>query len=97
MMGQTSPLPQGAPLTLMTLRVSGSEGPRFTVPERLSSARLPAVASAPVRRVPLTFMQMTWLMDGRVFDMTTSPSSKPSIPAARTSGSSSTRPTRWAW
>ncbi len=69
MMGQTSPVLQGAPLTLMRLRVSGVQGPRFHVPDRLSSHDFREVASAPVRRVPLTFMQMNWTLDGRVFDM----------------------------
>jgi FtsP/CotA-like multicopper oxidase with cupredoxin domain len=69
MMGETSPLPQGAPLTLMTFRVSGTQGPRVTLPERLSVHAFRAEPSAPVRRVPLTFMQMTWFLDGRVFDM----------------------------
>ena len=69
MMGDTSPLPQGAPLTLMRLRVSAAQGPRVGVPERLSAHDFRAVASAPVRRVPLTFMQMNGQLDGRVFDL----------------------------
>lgn len=69
MMGATPPLPQGAPLTLMRLRVSGEQGQRFQVPERLSTDDFRQEPSAPVRRVPLTFMQMNWLIDGRVFDM----------------------------
>jgi len=69
MMGETSPVPQGAPLTLMTLRVSTTQGPRYRVPDRLSTDTFSAVPSAPVRRVPLTFMQMNWLIDGRTFDM----------------------------
>lgn len=69
MMGETSPLPQGAPLTLMTLRVSGAQGPQVLLPDRLSRHEFRAASSAPVRRVPLTFMRMTWLLDGRVFDM----------------------------
>jgi FtsP/CotA-like multicopper oxidase with cupredoxin domain len=69
MMGQPSPVPQGAPLTLMRLRVSGVQGPRFQVPLRLSTHDFRAAASAPIRRVPLTFMQMNWLLDGRVFDL----------------------------
>jgi FtsP/CotA-like multicopper oxidase with cupredoxin domain len=69
MMGDTSPVSQGAPLTLMTLRVSGAKGPRFEAPARLSTDEFRTVASAPVRRVPLTFMQMNWLLDGRVFEM----------------------------
>lgn len=69
MMGETSPVPQGAPLTLATLRVSNRQGPRYTVPSRLSADTFQPSASAPVRRVPLTFMQMNWLIDGRTFDM----------------------------
>jgi FtsP/CotA-like multicopper oxidase with cupredoxin domain len=69
MMEQTSPVQQGAPLTLMTLRVSDARGPGFRVPERLSEHGFRNVASAPVRRVPLTFMRMNWLLDGRVFDL----------------------------
>jgi FtsP/CotA-like multicopper oxidase with cupredoxin domain len=70
MMGETSPVAQGAALSLMRLRVSGTQGPRFQVPGRLSADDFRASASAPVRRVTLGFMQMTWLLDGRVFDMT---------------------------
>jgi FtsP/CotA-like multicopper oxidase with cupredoxin domain len=71
MMGETSPLPQGAPITLMTLRVSGAAGPRVRLPERLSAPpqEWTVRADAPVRRVELTFMQMTWLLGGRTFDM----------------------------
>jgi FtsP/CotA-like multicopper oxidase with cupredoxin domain len=69
MMGETSPVPQGAPLTLMTLRVSGDRGPRVEVPGRLSTDDFREVAGAPVRRVPLTFMRMSWRVDGRVFEM----------------------------
>ncbi|MEQ1728976.1 MAG: multicopper oxidase domain-containing protein [Vicinamibacterales bacterium] len=69
MMGETSPVPQGAPLTLATLRVSNRQGPRYQVPSRLSADSFVPDASAPVRRVPLTFMQMNWFIDGRTFDM----------------------------
>lgn len=69
MMGETSPVPQGAPLTLATLRVSNRQGPRYEVPARLSVDAFRPDASAPVRRVPLTFMQMNWFIDGRTFDM----------------------------
>lgn len=58
MMGETSPVPQGAPLTLMRLRVSGAQGSRFRMPERLSAHDFREVASAPVRRVSLAFTQM---------------------------------------
>jgi len=69
MMAETSPVPQGAPLTLMTLRVSGSLGPRYRAPERLSTHDFSEVPAAPVRRVPLTFRRMNWFLDGRVFEM----------------------------
>jgi FtsP/CotA-like multicopper oxidase with cupredoxin domain len=39
------------------------------VPERLSADSFQASTSAPVRRVPLTFMQMNWFIDGRTFDL----------------------------
>ena len=71
MMGETAPVPQGAPLALATLRVSSKQGPRFQAPARLSVDRFTATPSAPVRRVPLTFMQMNWFIDGRTFDMET--------------------------
>jgi FtsP/CotA-like multicopper oxidase with cupredoxin domain len=67
--GETSPVPQGAPLTIMTLRASGARGPRVRLPERLGADTFTGAASAPVRRVPLTFMRMEWLIDGRVFEM----------------------------
>ena len=69
MMGETSPLPQGARLTLMTLRASGTQRARFRLPDRLSTHDVREAPGAPVRRVPLTFMQMNWFIDGRMFDM----------------------------
>jgi FtsP/CotA-like multicopper oxidase with cupredoxin domain len=69
MMGETSPVPQGAPLTLMTLRATSATGPRVTAPVRLSVDTFKADTSAPVRRVPLTFMMMNWFIDGRTFEM----------------------------
>ena len=69
MMRLTSPVPQGAAVTLMTLRATGARGARFNMPERLSAHDFRADATAPVRRVPLSFRQMTWMLDGRVFDM----------------------------
>jgi FtsP/CotA-like multicopper oxidase with cupredoxin domain len=69
MMGETFPVPQGAPLTLMRIRVSDARGPRFLPPARLSTHDVREAASAPVRRVPLTFMRMNWFLDGRVFDL----------------------------
>ena len=69
MMAETSPLPQGAALTLMTLRLSGTQGPRFRLPDRLSTHDFHEAPRAPVRRVPLTSGQMNWFIDGRQFDM----------------------------
>jgi FtsP/CotA-like multicopper oxidase with cupredoxin domain len=71
MMGESSSVPQGAPVELMTLRVSSATGPRVRLPERLSSPppEWRVQSDAPVRRVPLTFMQMNWLLGGRTFDM----------------------------
>lgn len=69
MMGETSPVPQGAPLTLMTLRATSAVGPRVPVPQTLSADAFTANAAAPVRRVPLTFMMMNWFIDGRTFEM----------------------------
>jgi FtsP/CotA-like multicopper oxidase with cupredoxin domain len=62
-------VPQGTRLSLMTLHTTTMRGPRFAVPERLSTDSFRVMAGANVRRVPLTFMQMNWLIDGRVFDM----------------------------
>lgn len=71
MMRDTFTVPQGAPLTLATLRVSARQGPRFVVPERLAADTFTPSTSAPVRRIPLTFMQMNWFIDGKTFDMAT--------------------------
>ena len=71
MMGRRASVPNGTPLRVMTLRTRARRGPDFRVPERLSSfdAAWAPRAGLPVRRVPLTFQQMTWLLDGRIFDM----------------------------
>ncbi len=71
MMRNSFAVPQGAALTLATLRVSAKQGPRYSVPERLTADTFTASSSAPVRRVPLTFMQMNWFIDGRTFEMGT--------------------------
>ncbi|MCC7032440.1 MAG: multicopper oxidase domain-containing protein [Acidobacteria bacterium] len=73
MMEATGPLPQGAPLTLMTLKVSNATGPRVRLPERLATppAEWRVQPDAPVRRVSITFMQMNWLLGGRTFEMET--------------------------
>jgi FtsP/CotA-like multicopper oxidase with cupredoxin domain len=69
MMGDASPVPQGAPLARATLQVSSRQGPRYRVPDRLSADVFQPSPDAPVRRIPLTFMQMNWLIDGRTFEM----------------------------
>jgi FtsP/CotA-like multicopper oxidase with cupredoxin domain len=76
MMGDTSPVPQGAPLVLATLRLSNRQGPRYEVPDHLSADAFQPATTAPVRQVPLTFMQMNWLIDGRTFDMETAAASE---------------------
>lgn len=68
MMAESSPVPQGAALTLMTLRLSKDKGPGFRLPAQLSSHDFREMPKA-VRPVPLTFMRMNWLIDGRTFDM----------------------------
>ncbi len=73
MMAETSRLPQGAAITLMSMKVSGTVGAHFRLPDRLS-APVPLWAirtDAPVRRVPLVFRQMNWLLAGRTFEMET--------------------------
>lgn len=71
MMGETSPLPQGAALSLMTMRVSSAAGPRVRLPDRLSTPpdHWAVMPGAPVRQVPLLFRQMNWLMADRTFEM----------------------------
>lgn len=71
MMGERPSLPQGAPISLMTLRVSSRTGSRVRLPEPLSTppSEWRLLADAPVRRVPLTFMHMNWLLGGRTFDL----------------------------
>ena len=66
-----SNVPNGAPLRLMTLRTRAQRGPAFRVPERLSSfdASWSPRADAKVRRVPLSFQRMGWLLGGRTFAM----------------------------
>jgi FtsP/CotA-like multicopper oxidase with cupredoxin domain len=72
MMDMGRAVPSGAQLDVMTLRVRGKSARPFQLPRRLSSfAAEPApIAGVPVRRVPLTFMRMQWVIDGRVFDLT---------------------------
>ena len=71
MMGSAAPVPNGAPLRMMTLRTRARAGVVFQVPDRLptfdeSWSRRPETR---VRRVPLAFQQMQWLLAGRTFSM----------------------------
>jgi len=61
----------GPPLRLLSLRTHRHEGPVFRLPEQLSTFdRAWAIrADAPVRRVPLVFQRMQWLIAGRQFGM----------------------------
>jgi FtsP/CotA-like multicopper oxidase with cupredoxin domain len=70
-MGGASTVPNGAPLRLLTLRTRARKGPAFRAPERLSSfdATWSARTGVSVRRVPLSFQGMRWLLGGRTFGM----------------------------
>ncbi len=71
MMGQMSAQPQGSQMQVMTLQARGRNTRAVRLPDRLSTYEpsWTIVPGAPVRRVPLSFMQMQWFLDGRVFDM----------------------------
>ncbi len=62
----------GVPLRVMTLRTRDRKGPAFRVPERLSTfdASWSPRGNIPIRRVPLLFQRMEWLIGGRTFEMT---------------------------
>ena len=63
-------LPLGAPISLLTATVARAERSPARLPDRLSAEPIrPSPASAPARRVPLTFQQMRWQLDGRTFGM----------------------------
>jgi FtsP/CotA-like multicopper oxidase with cupredoxin domain len=70
-MGSPSNVPNGAPLRVMTLRTRARKGAAFRVPERLCSfdATWSSRGDARLRRVPLTFQRMQWLLGGRTFGM----------------------------
>jgi FtsP/CotA-like multicopper oxidase with cupredoxin domain len=72
MMGAATGLPLGTPMDVMTLTVRGRDTRVVRLPDRLSTfdASWAAAPDAPVRQVPLGFLQMLWQLDGRVFDMT---------------------------
>ena len=70
--GAAGGAPQGAPMDVMTLAVRGRNARPVRLPDRLSvpGDAWAARPDAPVRRVPLSFERMQWMLDGRVFDMT---------------------------
>jgi len=70
-MGASGPVPNGAPLRMMTLRTRARAGVVFQVPDRLPTfdASWSPRPEARVRRVPLAFQQMQWLLAGRTFSM----------------------------
>ena len=71
MMGGRSNVPNGAPLSMMTLRIDARKGRAFRVPDHLSAldAAASPSADAAIRRVPLMFERMQWLLGGRTFAM----------------------------
>ncbi len=71
MMGSAAAMPNGAPFRVMTLRTRARAGSAFNVPERLPTfdASWTANAEGRIRRVPLQFQRMQWLLGGRTFAM----------------------------
>ena len=71
MMRHRSPLPNGAPRRLMTLRVGARRGRDFSVPQRLPAydGSWAVRADASTRRVGLRFQRMRWLLGERTFAM----------------------------
>jgi FtsP/CotA-like multicopper oxidase with cupredoxin domain len=62
----------GAPLTVMSCRVTAQKSSTFRLPERLcrfDSAWIPGLSAPPTRRISVDFAQMHWLLDGRTFEM----------------------------
>jgi FtsP/CotA-like multicopper oxidase with cupredoxin domain len=70
-MGATAPLPLGAPISLLTVKVARKESAPAKLPDRLSTLDRAArpVTGLPVRQVPLTFQAMQWRLAGRAFEM----------------------------
>ncbi len=71
MMGNRSIKPNGAPLRLMTLKISSKKGVDYTVPGRLSTydESWKLNSSAKVRRVPIYFQRMQWGLGAGAFEM----------------------------
>jgi len=68
---ETGP-PLGTRLDVMTLRIRGRNTRALRLPDRLSVFRDDWAErdGAPVRRIPLSFAMMQWMIDGRRFEMT---------------------------
>jgi FtsP/CotA-like multicopper oxidase with cupredoxin domain len=71
MMGSASAASNGAQLRIMTLRTRARTGPAFQLRDRLPTFDVswPPRPDAPLRRVPLLFQRMQWLLAGRDFSM----------------------------
>ena len=67
-----SVVPNGAPLSLLTIQVARRVASNFSLPSQLSvfDASWRREPSGPSRRVTLSFGRGQWLLDGRTFDMT---------------------------
>ncbi len=65
------PVPNGAPLTLVTVNITRREASTFRMPTRLASYgdAWAEVPNAPVRRVALDFRAGQWLLGGKSYDM----------------------------
>ena len=67
-------MPNGAPLSIATLRINRRERSSFRLPSRLSSYdqswSVDGMAKAAPKRIALTMQHMQWLLNGRAFEMT---------------------------
>ena len=66
-----SALPLGAPISLVAIEVVRTASSTARLPARLStfSRAWQAASDAPVRRIPLEFRAMQWMLAGRTFSM----------------------------
>ena len=71
MMRNTAAVPNGAALRLMTLRTRARAGGAFRLPDRLAAfdPSWSPRTDAPIRRVPLLFRRMQWMLAGNTFSM----------------------------
>lgn len=68
---EPDPVPNGAKLTLLTIRVARREQSTFRLPERLSTfdGSWERNVTGPARQIALGFQGGQWLLGGRAFDM----------------------------